>query len=663
MTSSVPLTPSPSLSVGKTLLALTTIFILTLLAIISYTIITIQKQRLDSVTIDLAGRQRMLNQRHMKEILLTFDGIPTDFTATRLTLTETLDRLIQGGPVEHNPQTGEVLTIPSAPTDEILLALEEQKHLIAEFSQQADQLLGIPRNHPDYPTRLNILLTLNTQLHHAANRTVKLFSQHSQDKISTMIIWESLIGVFAVIVGLLLTRQARLANHDLEHEVQERARIEQALRHRIEIENLVTTLSTQFIRLGPQDLDPAINEALKAIGTFGQVDRSYVFVFEEGGEKANNTHEWCAEGIESYQSRLQGVSMNELEWFYQRITSQPYLQIPSVKNLPPEAQKEKEEFQREHIQSLVNVPMIWQGQLFGFLGFDSVKKEKTWSEEDLRLLTMAGEIFVNGFARQRIEESLRKSETDKVEALRQSDALKSALLSLVSHELRTPLTAIKASVAGLTEFAEQGNPAFQKEFLQGINQEIDYLNGLVDNLLDMSRVEAGSLGSRREWHLLEDLIEGAIRRLGPALHDRPLKVDLEEQLSPILVDGLEIQQVLINLLDNAIKYSVPGSLISLTGRTRDNNIVISVSSSGETIPQEDLKKIFDRFYRVKGPKAQQIRGTGLGLSICKGMVEAHGGHIWAESQPGQEVVIAFTIPVTVPPSDSILEPQEETFHS
>ncbi len=661
MKTRTPSIPTPTSSVGTTLLTLTTIFILTLLAIFSYTILTIQKQKVDSVTIDLAGRQRMLNQRFMNEILLAFQGKKGDIQATHTALTNAVNRLIEGGPVSSNPQTNDELVIPPAPTPDILQALFDQKTLISKFSTQADQLLQTPTDSPGFDSKLKQLMTVNAQLNQVANHTVKLFSRHSQDKISTMIRWELLIGLLAVIIGILLTRQAHLANQNLEHEVQERARVEQALRYRIEIENLVTNLSTQFIHLHPDELDSAINRALEAIGSFGRVDRSYVFVFEEDGEKASNTHEWCAPGIPSCMARLQGVSMEELPWFYRRITTQPYLHIPSVSNLPAEAEAEKQEFQFQDIQSLVNVPMTWQGRLFGFLGFDSVKEEKSWSEEDLRLLNMAGEIFVNAFARKRIEENLRKSESDKVEALRQSDTLKSALLSLVSHELRTPLTAIKASVAGLTGLTDQQTPQLQQEFLQGINEEIDYLNGLVDNLLDMSRVEAGALVSQRQWHLLEDLVEGAIRRLGRSLQDRPLKVELEENLSPIFVDGLEIQQVLINLLDNAIKYSANDLPIFIMGRTNSGSTEIRVTSFGETIPPEDLSKIFDRFYRVKGPKAQQVRGTGLGLAICKGMVEAHGGTIWAESGSNQEISIIFTLPNQGAPPDILLEsPREST---
>ncbi|MDH4361114.1 MAG: ATP-binding protein, partial [Nitrospirota bacterium] len=248
---------------------------------------------------------------------------------------------------------------------------------------------------------------------------------------------------------------------------------------------------------------------------------------------------------------------------------------------------------------------------------------------------------------------------DKIEAFRQSDALKTALLSLVSHELRTPLTAIKGSVAGLIGFSEQDSSEVQKEFLQGINQEIDFLNGLVDNLLDMSRIEAGTLAPHREWHLLEDLVEGAIRRLKSALEGRSLHVDLGENMAPVYVDGIEVQQVLINLLDNAIKYSPAESPIKILGHITPGQVEVRVSNEGAGIPQEDLSKIFERFYRIKSLHARLIRGTGLGLAICKGIVEAHGGRIWAESLQEQGVTIGFMLPIPdAPPAINLERPEE-----
>lgn len=645
-------------SIGRALLILSTVFILALFGILLYTITTIQNQKLDSVMVDLAGQQRMLSQRLMNEILLISEGIPADYRFTQKMLSQNLDALLVGGKAVINQESGDTAVLPPPPSQEIRQALGEQQTLLAEFMQRADTFLKRSSDHPENSLELDGLLALNARLIEVANKAVKLYSRNSQEKISNMIVWESLIGTIVIIFGILITRQVKLANQELEHEIQERSRIETALRYRIEIENLMTNLSTQFISLEAKDLDAEINRALEAIGTFGEVDRSYVFIFEDDGTTMNNTHEWCQTGIEPQLPRLQGLRMQDIPWFAERLLSGPFLQISSVANLPLEASAEKQEFQRQQIQSLVIVPMALRGKLFGFLGFDSVRHEKTWSEEDIRLLQMAGEIFVNGFERQQVEENLRKSEAAKVEAFRQSDALKTALLSLVSHELRTPLTAIKASIAGLIELSRQDASKVQQEFLQGINQEIDFLNGLVDNLLDMSKVEAGTLAPHREWHLLEDLVEGAIRRLEMSLKNRSLQVNLGEKISPIFVDGMEIQQVLINLLDNAIKYSHPGSLVSIVGRMTPNQVEVRVSSEGEGIPQEELVSIFNRFYRLKGPRTRLIRGTGLGLAICKGMVEAHGGRIWAESQ-NRIVTISFTLPTPDAPPMINFDREEE----
>jgi two-component system sensor histidine kinase KdpD len=249
--------------------------------------------------------------------------------------------------------------------------------------------------------------------------------------------------------------------------------------------------------------------------------------------------------------------------------------------------------------------------------------------------------------RQKAQEDLRKSEAQILHALRQSDTLKSALLSSVSHELRTPLTSIKAMVSrSLKHSGEEVLPP-SKDHLDSINQEIDHLTRLVENLLDMSRVEAGELKPKRDWELLEDLVEGAIGLLGKSLRERELQLDLEEDLPPVFIDGVQVQQVLVNLLENAIKYSKESSAIGLKMR-RDGDVVeVQVSNTGEGIPQEEIPRIFDRFYRVPSQQRRSIRGTGLGLAICKGIIEAHGGRIWVESIPGHTTTFSFSLPLVL----------------
>ncbi|MGV7229907.1 MAG: PAS domain S-box protein, partial [Nitrospirales bacterium] len=247
--------------------------------------------------------------------------------------------------------------------------------------------------------------------------------------------------------------------------------------------------------------------------------------------------------------------------------------------------------------------------------------------------------------RKQTEERLRQSEAKETDALRQSDKLKSALLSSVSHELRTPLTTMKGSVSSIIGKAPSNMAQEQQALLKGIDTEIDYMSQLVNNLLDMSQIEAGTLIPHKEWHLLEDLVEGALRRTEQTLDTRAIDIHIPENVPPVFVDPVQIQQVLINLIDNAVKYSLPASPIRLNIRVEAQNIAVEASNEGEPIQLGDLERIFDRFYRRPPPRQQPIHGTGLGLAICKGIVEAHGGRIWAESIE-KKVTITFTIPTT-----------------
>jgi two-component system sensor histidine kinase KdpD len=250
------------------------------------------------------------------------------------------------------------------------------------------------------------------------------------------------------------------------------------------------------------------------------------------------------------------------------------------------------------------------------------------------------------------EQALKRSRALTIQALQQRDAVKSALLSSVSHELRTPLTAIKTMLFSLQPGDASLAPAVRSEFLLDIDRELEYLNGLVGNLLDMSRLEAGTLTPRREWHVLEELVEGAIRRVEALLSSRRLDVHLPEDLPPVSVDGMQIQQVLVNLLDNAIKFSPLGSSIRLTAALVEDSLEVRVSNTGEGVPPEELDRIFDRFYRVRSGRSSSTPGTGLGLAICKGIIEAHGGWIVARSVPGVETTVSFCIPVAAPMSST-----------
>ena len=430
------------------------LLIITALASIPLTLTILHYREADALVIDLAGRQRMLLERHMKELLLAAQGVPVQYQDTRALLQERLHALINGGAIPARIGRSELALLPGAPTQEIRDKLLEQQRLLDVFANQAETLLQAPSGSSAYKSLRDQLLKDNAVLLTTANDAVGLLTRYSESRIQHLIRWEIIAVVLVVTVA--------------------------------------------------------------ALGTW---------------------------------------------------------------------------------------------------------------------------IFL------KTEHELKKSQAVTMEALRQSDAVKSSLLSSVSHELRTPLTSIKSMLFSLKSDSS-GTPP-RTEFLQSIDEQVDYLNRLVGNLLDMSRLEAGMLKPRCEWQVFEELVEGAIRRVAPLLKDRPLDVQLAPDLPPISVDGVQIQQVLVNLLDNAIKFSPAGSQIRLAASMKGTDLEVRVSNAGEGVPADQLDRIFDRFYRPQSGDSSRPPGTGLGLAICKSIIEAHGGQILARSVPGGETTFIFRLPFTI----------------
>src|SRR3989304_2345648 len=195
---------------------------------------------------------------------------------------------------------------------------------------------------------------------------------------------------------------------DLKLEIVGHKHTEGLLQYRLKIEELIATISANFINLAPQEVDAGINRALKIIGEFGGVDRSYVFQYSDTErKKLDNTHEWCAGGVEPRIEKLKGLPVDHFPWGMEKLERFESLHVPRVADMPERANAEKELQESQSVQSFVIVPMVYSGSLVGFLGFDSVRLEKTWTEEDIALLKMIGEIFVNTLERKRAEERIK----------------------------------------------------------------------------------------------------------------------------------------------------------------------------------------------------------------------------------------------------------------
>jgi signal transduction histidine kinase len=229
--------------------------------------------------------------------------------------------------------------------------------------------------------------------------------------------------------------------------------------------------------------------------------------------------------------------------------------------------------------------------------------------------------------------------------LSELDRLKSEFVSMVSHELRTPLGLIKGYTGTLLAPDTGLDANTREEFLQVIDEETDRLTELVTNLLDMSRIEAGSLHVDLQPTRLEGLVRASADRLQTREPGRTLHLDLPERLPLVLADTRRIIQVLDNLLTNAVRYSPEDSPIALAARTEDGVVEVTVRDQGLGIPADKREQVFEKFFRVDPSDTRRFAGTGLGLAICRGIVQTHGGTIGVESEEGQGSTFTVRLPI------------------
>lgn len=266
-----------------------------------------------------------------------------------------------------------------------------------------------------------------------------------------------------------------------------------------------------------------------------------------------------------------------------------------------------------------------------------------FSEEDKRLLTGFTSRAALALERARLSE-----ESTRAAALAKSDELKSALLAAVSHDLRTPLAVIKASTTSMLDRSVAWPDDARDDFLAAIDEETDRLTRMVENLLDLSRIEGGVLRPDKGWHDLGELVGDAVRRVKPrAGQSGHTVVAALPELPPLCFDSVEITQVLVNLVENALTHTPAGTRIVVSAEIVAGAVEVVVRDDGPGIEARDLPHVFESFYRSE--RRRSAPGSGIGLATAKGLVEAHGGRIRVESAPGAGAAFAFTIPHAPPP--------------
>lgn len=281
--------------------------------------------------------------------------------------------------------------------------------------------------------------------------------------------------------------------------------------------------------------------------------------------------------------------------------------------------------------------------------FFFIPPEFTFHVADVQyLITFAG-LFLVGFiiadlnARTRRQAEAASRREQETALVREKEKLQSTLLNSISHDLRTPLVSITGALGSLKEEDSLLSEAARQDMLEAAYEDAERLNRLVGNLLEMSRLQAGSLQLKREYYDVQEIITVARTQLREVLKKREIKVTIEPNLPLLSVDLVLFAQVFVNLLDNANKYSPTDKPIEIRAYQSKGAVVIEIADRGIGIPEEELRHIFERFYRASSANGRT--GSGLGLSICEGIVELHGGQIHAENRKDGGARFLIHVPI------------------
>ena len=287
------------------------------------------------------------------------------------------------------------------------------------------------------------------------------------------------------------------------------------------------------------------------------------------------------------------------------------------------------------------LPLIGSTGKLGVLGILPKEPEYNFTTEERSLLDTFASLAATALERASIATLAEKSQ---VEA--ESEKLRNALLSSISHDLRTPLASIKGAISSLLMDHAKLKPEIRKDLLNSAREEVGRLEHIISNLLDMTLLESGKLSLKKDYYFIPELVGNALKQAKLLLEGRQVHCHLQPDLPAIYVDGLLIEQVLVNLLENAVKYTPTGTDITITAKNKDEEsreLLIVVEDQGPGIPVGEEEKIFEKFYTT-GYQSRR-KGSGIGLAICKGIIHAHNGTIQVQNRAEGGAAFHIVLPV------------------
>lgn len=415
---------------------------------------------------------------------------------------------------------------------------------------------------------------------------------------------------------------------------------DQIINQQLRLQQLLISISTEYINADLHDIDGLINNSLQQMGEFVEADRSYIFTYNLIDNTTNNTYEWCAAGIEPEIQNLQNIPIEYIPQWLEAHAENKAFYIQDVNKLAEDGEFGlKAILEPQGVQSLIAIPMIKAGELIGFVGFDSVKKLFNYSENEKNILFVFASMLVNVRQRKEHEEQIKEQENKKeilLQHLEKQNKELSDYAHAVSHDLKAPLRNINALINWVKEdnidkFDDQTLESFAMML-----QNLEKMDHLIVTILDYSSIDKIDTVSTN--FNLNDAVKDCLNKLEIPSN---FKIIVSDALPNVHGNKQRMTQVFQNLVVNAIDYNNNDApLIEIDCTENEAFFTIKVKDNGIGIKKEYTEKVFDSFMKLHN----NLHSAGLGLSIAKRIIESKGGEIWLESQENSGSTFYFTIP-------------------